>query len=62
MFSFLYFSFMISLSLFMLFVFFGGVIYYRVFEIKRLPVDKEIDINQINFKNYISDLPQNPYI
>lgn len=54
MFSFLYFSFMIFLSLFMFLVFFGGVIYYRVFEIKRLPIDKETDINQINFKNHIN--------
>lgn len=56
MFSFIYFSFMIFLGLFMLFVLFGGVVYYRVFEIKRLPIDKETDINKINFKN-----PINPF-
>ncbi len=49
----LYFVFIGLLSLFMLFTFFGGVIYYRVFTILRLPVDNEKSIDTIEFKDYI---------
>ena len=49
----LYFVFMGLLSLFMLFTFFGGVIYYEVFTILRLPVDNEKSIDTIEFKNCI---------